>query len=625
MKNTLLLILIFYFSIESLSAQKNKEEIKLDEIEILSSPRIEIQNSQNSISVLTISKEEINNSTATNVSELLQQIAGIDIRRRGVEGMQADLYIRGGSFDQTLLLIDGIKVEDPQTGHHTMNMTLPLEVIEKIEITKGAASRIYGQNAFTGAVNIITKKEIKDNISLGITAGSFDQKRGSITIQKEYENSNLLVNYNRKESEGYRYNTDFKNDEFFIKNNFKIKGQKISAIAAFNERKFGANGFYASPEAIDQYEETQASVVGFSTTFKKNNLIVKPKLYWKRNQDMYVYLRQDPSVYRNLHISNKVGAEVNMSLNNRLGVMGLGIDVSNTTLTSNNLGQRDRKMLHIFVEQQMKFFDDNLDLTPGIAITYFSDLANSTDPDSTETSDGWTNVPHIYPGIDLGYSFSEKFKLYSNIGYTFRIPTYTDLFYSSPTTDGNEFLVYEKAFTSELGIKYKKENFILNFSVYNRDASDIIDYVKNEESEPWQANNIREIITTGFELNMGYKFYLGNFNSHQINFGFSNLKDDLKQTEFNFSRYALNSLKNQITATYSFELNDKIFSTIAFKNAQRAVEDKYSVIDFRTSYKIKNMILSVILNNMLDAKYTETNLVPMPGFNSLIGIKYSIN
>ena len=124
---------------------------------------------------------------------------------------------------------------------------------------------------------------------------------------------------------------------------------------------------------------------------------------------------------------------------------------------------------------------------------------------------------------------------------------------------------------------------------------------------------------------MGYKFYLGNFNSHQINFGFSNLKDDLKQTEFNFSRYALNSLKNQITAIYSFELNDKIFSTIAFKNAQRADEDKYSVIDFRTSYKIKNMTLSVILNNMLDAKYTETNLVPMPGFNSLIGIKYSIN
>ena len=625
MKKLLLSILIFNTFVTHLSAQENEDEIKLDEVEIISSPRIEIKSLQNSISVISISKEEIQNSTATNVSELLQQIAGIDVRRRGVEGMQADLYIRGGSFDQTLLLIDGIKVEDPQTGHHTMNMTLPLEVIEKIEITKGSAARIYGQNAFNGAINIITKKDIENNISLGLASGSFDQKRGSITIQKEYKNSNILINYNRKESEGYRYNTDFKNDEFFIKSNFKIKDQKISTIGAFNERKFGANGFYASPEAIDQYEETQASIIGLSTTLKKDDLIIKPKLYWKRNQDMYVYLRQDPSVYRNMHISNKVGAEINMVLNNQLGILGLGIDISNTTLSSNNLGQRDRKMLHIFAEQQMKFFDDKLDLTPGLTITYFSDLANSTDPDSVETSDGWTNIPHIYPGIDLGYSFSEKFKLYANFGYTFRIPTYTDLFYNSPTTEGNEFLVYEKALTSELGIKYKKENFNLTFSAYNRAASDVIDYVKNEELEPWQANNIRDINTLGFELNMGYKFYLGSFNTHQINIGYSNIDDDLKETEFNFSRYALNSLKNQITSTYSFELNNKISSMIAFKNAKRLNEEKYTVLDFRTNYKLNRFTLSVILNNILDTEYSETNLVTMPGFNSLVGIKYSIN
>jgi len=625
MKKLLLSILIFNTFVTHLNAQESKDEIKLDQVEIISSPRIEIKSLQNSISVISISKEEIQNSTATNVSELLQQIAGIDVRRRGVEGMQADLYIRGGSFDQTLLLIDGIKVEDPQTGHHTMNMTLPLEVIEKIEITKGSAARIYGQNAFTGAINIITRKDVENNISLGLTAGSFTQKRAALTIQRKLESSDLLVNYNRKESEGYRYNTDFKNDEFFIKSNFKIKDQKISAIGAFNERKFGANGFYASPEAIDQYEETQASIIGLSTTLKKDDLIIKPKLYWKRNQDMYVYLRQDPSVYRNMHISNKVGAEINMVLNNQLGILGLGIDISNTTLSSNNLGQRDRKMLHIFAEQQMKFFDDKLDLTPGLTITYFSDLANSTDPDSVETSDGWTNIPHIYPGIDLGYSFSEKFKLYSNFGYTFRIPTYTDLFYSSPTTEGNEFLVYEKALTSELGIKYEKENFNLTFSAYNRAASDVIDYVKNEESEPWQANNIRDINTLGFELNMGYKFYLGSFNTHQIKIGFSNINDDLKETEFNFSRYALNSLKNQITSTYSFELFNKISSTIAFKNSERLNEEKYTVVDFKTSYKHDKFTLSIILNNILDTEYTETNLVPMPGFNSLVGIKYSIN
>ena len=355
MKKTLLGILIFQIITTNINAQENKSEIELDQVELIASPRIEIKNTDNSISVLTISREEIQKSTATNVSELLQQIAGLDIRRRGAEGMQADLYIRGGSFDQTLLLIDGIKVEDPQTGHHTMNMTLTLEVIEKIEITKGSSGRIYGQNAFTGAINIITKKDIENNISLNLTGGSFDQKRAAVTMQRNLKNSDLLINYNRKESEGYRYNTDFKNDEFFIKSNFKINNQNISAIGAFNERKFGANGFYASPAAIDQYEETQASIVRLSTTYKKDKLIIKPKLYWKRNQDMYVYLRQDPSVYRNLHISNKVGVEVNASTPNAIGNLGIGFDLSKVSLSSNNLGDRDRTMLNIFIEQKIDF------------------------------------------------------------------------------------------------------------------------------------------------------------------------------------------------------------------------------------------------------------------------------
>ena len=619
MRKVLFALIIFQLTISYITAQENKNEIELEEVELISSPRIEILNSENSLNILTISKEEIKKSTATNVSELLQQVAGLDIRRRGVEGMQADLYIRGGSFDQTLLLIDGIKVEDPQTGHHTMNMTLPLSAIEKIEIIKGAASRLYGQNAFTGAVNIITKKNIENNISLGLSAGSFNQKKASLTLQKEFEKSDLLINYSRKQSEGYRYNTDYENDEFFIKSNFKIKNQNISAIGAFNERKFGANGFYASPEAIDQYEETQASLLGFSTTFNKDKLKIKPKLYWKRNQDMYVYLRQDPSVYRNMHISNKLGAEINMVLNNRLGVLGLGIDISNTKLSSNNLGQRDRTMVHVFAEQQMMFFDDKLDVTPGLAITYFSDKDNL----QSSTSENEDNLPKIYPGIDFGYKIKEDLRLFSNVGYTFRIPTYTDLFYSSPTTIGNENLSYEKALTLELGMKYRKENFNLNFSLYRRDASNIIDYVKNNEDDPWQANNIRNIITNGFELNIGYKFYLNSSNEHQINIGFSNINDDLKETQFNFSRYALNSLKNHITATYMFEINEKISSSLVLKNAERINEKNYTVIDFKTSYKFNKFAISILLNNILDTEYSETNLVPMPGFNSLAALQYS--
>ena len=154
------LFLVLCISIQSFAQEKVQE---LDSI-IINSTRISIPFKKNSRTINIITAKDIKNSAATNVADLLQQVAGVDIRRRGTGGGQSDLYIRGGGFDQTLLLIDGIKMDDAQTGHHTMNAVLPIEVIERIEIIKGPAARIFGQNAFTGAINIVTKKRLKNKV-----------------------------------------------------------------------------------------------------------------------------------------------------------------------------------------------------------------------------------------------------------------------------------------------------------------------------------------------------------------------------------------------------------------------------------------------------------------------------
>ena len=612
MKNIVSLVLIIAVNV---MAHSQETQIDLKEITVVSSPRIELPFSENSRTIQVISKEEITESPANNVAELLQQVAGIDIRRRGVSGMQADLYIRGGGFDQTLLLIDGIKVEDAQTGHHTMNMALPIEVIERIEIIKGSASRVYGQNAFSGAINIITSKVAENMVSVSLESGSYKQQNASVTISRKNEDQSVLFHYSNNSSDGHKYNTDYKNENYFLKNSFEIKGLPIDMISSFNERKFGANGFYASPEAIDQYEETQASLLGFSTKIISNNFIIKPKLYWKRNQDMYVYLRDNPSVYRNLHITNKIGAELNGSYESNNGITGFGVDISSIKLSSNNLGERKRTMVNLFLEHQMKFAENKIDVTPGVAFSYFSDVSTN----QNYQNNFFRNF-FMYPGIDIGYVLNDDVKLYSNIGYTYRVPTYTDLFYTSPTTIGNENLKPEKAFTKEIGLDYTKGNFNFIFTLYNRDASDVIDYVKNVESAPWEAFNIREINTKGYELGLTYNFYVASFLNHSIKIGYSNIKDDLKQTDFNFSRYSLNSLKNHLTTSYSFEIKKNLKSSIVYKYAERNSGEDYSVMDIKISYTLKKYNIYITGNNLFDTVYSETNLVEMPGRNVLAGI-----
>ncbi|TJY38130.1 TonB-dependent receptor plug domain-containing protein [Pontimicrobium aquaticum] len=604
MKRKLTLTIAVFITIFQLNAQEVSRQ-SLDSITLIGN-RIDIPFKKNSRTVTVITASQISQSPATNVTELLQQVAGIDMRRRGVNGMQADLYIRGGSFDQTLVLIDGIKVEDAQTGHHTMNMALPIEVIERIEIIKGPAARIFGQNAFTGAINIVTKKNTNNVNTAGFQVGSFGQQHATGTTGIDFNRTSIIAHASVNTSDGYRHNTDFKNHNYFIKGTFNKNHTPINLIGYYTDRKFGANGFYASPSAINQYEETQSSLVGASSVYKKGNFTLKPRLYWKRNQDMYVFVRNNPSIYRNLHISNKVGGEVNISYKSNLGTTGFGVDIAKVYLSSNNLGNRDRFMTNMFLEHRFTFADDKLDVTPGIAINYFSDFKF-----------------HAFPGIDIGYQVNDHLKIYANAGYTYRIPTYTDLFYNDPTTVGNEDLEPEEALTEELGIKYTKGSFSGSLAIFNRDSNNLIDYVKEKSDDLWEATNIQNLNTIGLEANASINYTISGFNQN-ITLGYTYLDEDLKKSKVNFSRYSINSLQHHATATFRTQFFKNFRQSIAYKFAKRTegTDNDYHVVDLKATLYLKSFEISVIGNNIFNTYYTETNLVPMPKGNVLLDVKY---
>ena len=603
-RRKLLIIAILLLQLNLFSQEKVKTQ-ELDTI-VIKSTRIDLPFKENSRTINVITSEVIKNSAATNVADLLQQVAGVDIRRRGTAGSQADLYIRGGGFDQTLLLIDGIKMDDSQTGHHTMNAALPIEVIERIEIIKGPAARVFGQNAFTGAINIVTKKKLSNTLSANIETGSFGQLTCSVTVGKEFENSSIIAHVGILTSDGYRTNSDYENKNYLLKGVFNKKKQPIEVIATFFDKKFGAQNFY-TPDSwgFNEYEETQNSLLGASTTFRTEKFKITPRVYWKRGQDIFLLKRDDPSFYRNLHITNKVGVETNASYTSNYGVTGFGIDVSSVSISSNNLGDRNRTMANLFLEHRFKL-GDKVDVTPGVAVTYFSDFKF-----------------HAFPGLDLGIQLSENLKAYGNLGITYRIPTYTDLYYSDRTTDGNPNLKPEEAFAQEIGLKYNSGRFTTSVAIFNRDATNLIDYIRqNTADSKYTASNITKVNTKGFEVNTETHFKINEFNQ-TLSFGYNFLNDDILDQNQELSRYSLNTLKHQFITRFTSKLFKNVRQNIIYKHAERTIGTSYNVWDASVIVDFNKFNFTVTANNIFDAAYIESGFVPMPSSSILFGLRYN--
>ena len=608
MKIKITLIIALFFAAFQMQAQV--DPIKRDTLKevVITSTRIDLPFKENSRTINVISSEVIKNSAATNVADLLQQVAGVDIRKRGTAGSQADLFIRGGGFDQTLLLVDGIKMDDSQTGHHTLNAALPIEVIERIEVIKGPAARVFGQNAFTGAINIVTKKKLASKASINIEAGSFGQFNSSVTFGEEYENTSFIAHVGSLTSDGYRTNSDYENKNYVLKGVFNKKRQAIEVLATFFDKKFGAQNFYTPTSyGFSEYEETQNSVIGVTTTFKTDKLKITPRVYWRRGQDIFLLKREDPSFSRNLHITNKVGVETNASYTSNLGITGFGVDISKVSINSNNLGDRKRTMANLFLEHRFKLANDKLDLTPGIAVTYFSDFKF-----------------HAFPGLDVGYQLSDKLKAYGNLGLTYRIPTYTDLYYNNSSTKGNPNLKPEEAFAQEIGLKYNSERFTTSVAIFNRDADNLIDFIRpdTDPTSQYEATNIAKVNTRGFELNADYRFKLNEFNQ-TLSFGYNFLEDDILDQNKELSRYSLNTLRHQFITRFSSKLFKNVSQNIIYKHAERTIGTSYNVWDASVIVDFNKFSFTVTANNIFDAEYIESGFVPMPPSNVLFGLRYS--
>ena len=444
-KNTTFPLFLLLFG-ASLTAQSDSTTQLLGETTVLAQ-RIQLPFSQESRTIQVLSREQLQSMPVRSISEALQSISGVDVQQRGPLGIQADLHVRGGGFDQVLVLLNGVRLSDPQTGHHMMNVPVDWSAIERIEVLKGPGARIYGQNAFACAINIVTSAPAERLFKIGLAAGDFGFSSANLYAALPKGRLRQQMAASADFSGGYRPNTDFSILNGFYQAALESRDGKgvWNLLANFNARNFGANGYYGRLEFTDQYEEVQTSVMSLGHTRQAGRWTHKPRISWRRNQDFYDFQRSNPANSINFHLSQVLTAEMNSTARWDNGQQtGLGANVEYTALSSSRLGQRERTTLNLFAEHRLLF--NGFDLTPGISFSAFSDFG-----------------AFFYPGIDAGYRLSSNWRVYANAGYNYRIPTFTDLYYSDPGNQGNPDLKPERAFSTEFGLKYQPVGQPFNF------------------------------------------------------------------------------------------------------------------------------------------------------------------
>jgi len=559
-------------------------------------------------SVSIISREEIEVLPVDNIADLLEYVSGVDIRQRGVHGVQADATIRGSSFEQTLILVDGINVSDSQTGHHNLDLPVNLEDIERIEVLKGPGARIYGHNAMAGVINIITREVDRSAVGGYAKYGDYDYYDVGAHGALKLGNMSNRVSVSRRSSAGHieKEKTGFDINTLTYKGAINSGNHKFQLGLGYIDKDFGAYRFY-SDTYPNQQERTDTLLAYTSAHLKMVDLEVMPRVFWRRHNDDFKIEIKD-NWDRNQHRSDAYGVELCSRFKSALGTTAVGGEITLEDLKSSNLGDHDRRRTGVFFEQKFypaEWFTFGL----GASAMNYSDW-------------GW----EYWPGAESNVEFMDGFNWFASLGRSFRIPTYTELYYDTLANQGNPHLKPERAWTYETGIRRREKGLGANFSLFFRDAEDVIDWSRAPDQDTWKARNIAESTTQGFEL--GFDFYPGAFFKttfvSSVNIAYTYLDSDWDTGEFD-SKYVLDHLRHQLHGSVILDWFDGLTHAVKARYEERVVGDSHVVVDTRLAYKWHKYEVFLEVTNLFDEQYVESGFAPMPGRWIMGGVKLNMD
>jgi iron complex outermembrane receptor protein len=593
--------------------------------------------------ITVVPRSEIEALPVQSVQGVLKYMMNVDVRERGPLGVQADLSLRGGSFDQVMILLNGVNITDPQTGHHNLNLPVDLNSIDRIEIIEGPASRVHGPNAFSGAINIITGTSKENKVSVNTLAGENGLYNAGATLNHNIDNTTSYLSVSKGGSDGYIDNTDFDILNLFYQLRYKKSHESLNFQTGYTNKAFGANSFYTATFP-NQFEQTRTffSSLGFETG---KNIRLKPNIYWRRHHDRFELFRDSKNAAtwysgHNYHMTDVFGGNINATIPWSLGKTSVGGEVRSENIWSNNIGvdmdepldvpgesgKQFTKSYHrsnasLFLEHNFKL--GNLSVSGGIMANFNSGLNYRFN---------W------FPGVDLSYWISPRLKWMASYNQSLRMPTFTDLFYDGPTNVGNPDLEPEEASTVESGVKYVNKVISGHINGFYRNGKNLIDWGRRDGEEEYTTSNVNEINAYGIEVGTTvFPKKIGVPVIEKIDLNYAWLDQDKNPEEGYESVYVLNHLEHKfnmgvhhdivknISARWNFLFQDRVGSFTRSSDNAVIEYEPFWLTDLRITWHNQSWRVFAEAANLFDKKYYDMGELERPGRWIKAGVQFSVS
>ncbi|MBN3037873.1 MAG: TonB-dependent receptor [Candidatus Omnitrophica bacterium] len=547
-------------------------EIELEQITIKKSSW-----NQPNQGVWTFSQKAQEASPRLSLEEMIDYSSSIDLRKRSAFGIQQDVSLRGSVFEDTFVNLQGVQINDPQTGHFNLEIPLTSADLEQVEISKNAQK-----------INFAPKRPKSEGLLLKTGFGNHALREQLFSFNFPLQEANSRLSIEHKTSKGDRQDTDFEVYNFSFHSLWEEQDKKVEFLFGSTERDFGADSFYSSNFP---HEEEHISQRFFSLLagLKKDIFTYNNTIYLRRHSDKYLLDRHDPSFYTNYHTTYVYGLKSQLDFYND---MFFAIGIERESIDSTNLSKhyRTKRGFSLGVEDK-RMAKLVCDIEAGV--DYYEDA-------------GYQENAHF----GLAYLLREDLKCGFSFDRLWRAPSFTELFYISPANRGNSDLAVQESDNYELGMDYFVENeFLLSLSGFTRRQKDTIDWVRNTSLGPWRAENVGEVDVYGCDFYSQVRFKSSFFNSFSLDYTYLDLDRD---NPYNFSKYVFDYNRHKIVGILGLELAGYSINLIGSYSKPLGREE-YITFDIKAKKHLKGFTFELEGVNLFNRSYEELQDIKGPG------------